>query len=314
MLVPVSKFVNGDVIDSYDSITLIEDSGMNDASMLSIAVYDLAIGEDVKPLDSQMEQVRAELNRVLNSAHFDASERNRRFLGYVVEETLMGRGERIKAYTIATIVFGRDDSFDPTLDPVVRMEARRLRRSLERFYLFEGEEGPIRIALPKGGYVPQFQPAGTERPDGKPIRADDSRFLFRGPSIFVSVFELEYSHHRDVNFCDGLARQIVIALSRFSELTVFMSRPNIELQLQAGPAPCASEVDFFLAGNVAAGADVLKVKTTLLDARTGRVVRAETYAGDMQGNDLLDERDRIADDIARQLSVCFTASQEAACS
>ena len=78
------------------------------------------------------DEIRLALERVLVSADFDASERNRRFLRHVVEETLAGRAERIKAYNIATTVFGRDDRFDPQLNSVVRIEAGRLRRSLER--------------------------------------------------------------------------------------------------------------------------------------------------------------------------------------
>src|SRR5689334_4277487 len=85
--------------------------------------------ESACPDPASCAEIRVELGRVLSSESFDASERNRRFLEYVVEETLAGRADRIKAYNIATIVFGRDDSFDPQLDPIVRMEARRLRRS-----------------------------------------------------------------------------------------------------------------------------------------------------------------------------------------
>ena len=99
---------------------------------------------------------RAELAHILASAAFDASERNRRFLRYVVEQTLAGCGDRIKAYDIAVTVFGRDDSFDPQSDPIVRIEASRLRRSLERYYLLAGGDDPIRIEIPKGGYVPVF--------------------------------------------------------------------------------------------------------------------------------------------------------------
>src|SRR4051812_16132025 len=80
-----------------------------------------------EPEDWSDEVVRDELHRVLQSSQFDASERNRRFLSYVIEETLAGRADRIKAYNVATEVFGRDVNFDPQLDPVVRMEARRLR-------------------------------------------------------------------------------------------------------------------------------------------------------------------------------------------
>jgi adenylate cyclase len=101
--------------------------------------------------------VQAALMRILASPDFDAPERNRRFLRYVVEETLAGRGKRIKAYGIAVAVFDRDDSFDPQSDPIVRIEAGRLRRSLERYYFLSGQSDPIQIEIPKGAYVPTFR-------------------------------------------------------------------------------------------------------------------------------------------------------------
>src|SRR5215831_10779775 len=100
--------------------------------------------------------VRAQLQRIIASSQFDASPRNRRFLQYVVEETLADRAERIKGYSIATEVFGRDPSFDPQTDPVIRIEASRLRRSLERYYLTAGVDDPVRIDIPKGSYIPTF--------------------------------------------------------------------------------------------------------------------------------------------------------------
>ena len=72
----------------------------------------------------------------------------------MVEELLAGRADRLKGYAIATEVFDRDDSFDPQTDPVVRLEARRLRRALEHYYLTAGRDDPIRIEIPKGGYAP----------------------------------------------------------------------------------------------------------------------------------------------------------------
>lgn len=108
------------------------------------------------------EAIIAELERILASKDFDASGRNRRFLRHVVEETLGGRADRIKAYSIATSVFGRDQSFDPQNDPIVRIEAGRLRRSLERYYLTAGQQDTVLIAIPKGSYVPVFQTAPNE--------------------------------------------------------------------------------------------------------------------------------------------------------
>lgn len=100
--------------------------------------------------------VREQLERILASPQFHAPERGRRFLQYIVEETLEGHSERLKAYMIAQVVFGRDASFDAQNDPVVRIEAGRIRRALERYYLVCGSNDPIRITIPKGGYATQF--------------------------------------------------------------------------------------------------------------------------------------------------------------
>lgn len=104
----------------------------------------------------QEDDVRAQLNRILASAEFSVPERVRQFLIYVVNQTLAGQADRIKAYTVAIEVFGRDANFDMQNDPVVRIEAGRLRRALERYYLLGGRAEPVVIEIPKGGYVPRF--------------------------------------------------------------------------------------------------------------------------------------------------------------
>ena len=100
--------------------------------------------------------VRMAVGQIVASPDFAASDRARRFLRYVVEETLCGRADRIKAFSVAVEVFGRDESFDPQNDPVVRIEAGRLRRALEHYYLLSGKDDPVLIEIPKGGYVPTF--------------------------------------------------------------------------------------------------------------------------------------------------------------
>ena len=132
-------------------------------AIIPIALRDGTCGQIMERLekDFSTEAVRAELGRILKSPQFDASERNRGFLTFVVEEALGGRADRIKAYTIATEVFGRELSFDPQLDFIVRIEAGRLRRSLERYYLTDGRDSRLRIEIPRGGYLPVFDAAAT---------------------------------------------------------------------------------------------------------------------------------------------------------
>lgn len=101
-------------------------------------------------------EVRDQLARILGSPEFAVPERGRAFLRYLVEQTLAGRAQELKGYTIGTAVFNRGASFDPQADPVVRMEAGRLRRALERYYLVAGRDDPVLFEVPKGGYAPIF--------------------------------------------------------------------------------------------------------------------------------------------------------------
>lgn len=100
--------------------------------------------------------VEEQLERILASESVHLPERARRFLRFVVSETLAGRSQYLKAYTIADIVFGRQN-FDAQSDPAVRIEAGRIRRELERYYLMAGPGEPLIITIPKGGYVPTFE-------------------------------------------------------------------------------------------------------------------------------------------------------------
>ena len=100
--------------------------------------------------------IRGALAQLLASPPFCKSAQLANFLRFVVEETLAGRGGRIKAYTIATAALGRDDGFDPQADPIVRVEAARLRRALRDYYADQGRDAPIVIELPIGHYAPSF--------------------------------------------------------------------------------------------------------------------------------------------------------------
>ena len=124
------------------------------------------------PADKEL--ILAELQRVLASPDFDATDRNRKFLSYIVSETLAGRAERLKGYSIALAVFSRPETFDAATDPIVRVEAGRLRRSLDYYYGTTGGADSVHIEIPKGGYVPRFfrqvdasgrENAGRERAD-----------------------------------------------------------------------------------------------------------------------------------------------------
>ena len=107
-------------------------------------------------LSVQIEEVRSQLDRILSSRIFAYSARMSRFLRFTVEETLAGHAEELKEITIGLAVFDRSPDYDPRLDPIVRVEARRLREKLSQYYETDGREDSIVIELPRGRYALLF--------------------------------------------------------------------------------------------------------------------------------------------------------------
>ena len=100
--------------------------------------------------------IREELNLILAGAGFAKAKQLRTFLTFLVEKSLAGELDELKEYSIAVQVFGREEAFDPTVDNIVRVEARRLRTRLAEYYSSEGRFDPLLIDIPKGTYIPQF--------------------------------------------------------------------------------------------------------------------------------------------------------------
>ena len=107
--------------------------------------------------DPRPEEIRAALDRVVASDVLRHSPQLVAVLRFIVEATLRGESDRVKGHTIAVEALGRGEDFDPQVDPIVRVEARRLRRALERYYAGPGATDQVIIELPRGQYVPTFR-------------------------------------------------------------------------------------------------------------------------------------------------------------
>lgn len=100
--------------------------------------------------------VRAALDRILASEAFASTARMSRLLRFVVERALEGRADEIKEYVLGSEVFDRGPEYDPRLDSIVRVEARRLRTKLDEYYSGPGAGDPVLIRIKRGTYVPEF--------------------------------------------------------------------------------------------------------------------------------------------------------------
>jgi adenylate cyclase len=124
------------------------------------------------------------------SSGFANAERMSRFLRYVVERSLAGESEQIKEYAIGVDVFGRSADYDPRLDSIVRVEARRLRSKLDEYYASEGKDEDVVISIRRGTYVPVFECRQAEPVTPPPAAKTDAPLPFppaRGRTWRVGV-------------------------------------------------------------------------------------------------------------------------------
>jgi len=110
-----------------------------------------------KGIDLSSGMIECALERILASRVFRRASGARRFLEYVVRETLAGRGDSLKEYVIGSVVCERGQDFDPRIDTIVRVAAIKLRGRLLTYYRTEGATDPVTISIPKGSYRAVFR-------------------------------------------------------------------------------------------------------------------------------------------------------------
>src|SRR5438128_1134101 len=208
--------------------------------------------------------IRGHLSVLLSSTAFAQADRLKRFLRYVVEETVAGRGEGLKEYSIGVEVFDREASFDPRTDPIVRVQARRLRARLDRYYEEEGRQNQIRIELPKGSYAPQFHRRGTPNPKRSVAATLASR-----NTITVVPFA-DRSPNGDMQyFCEGISEEIIDALANLQQVRVVAHVKGVE----AGAAQAAT----IISGSVRKSGEDLRITVQFVDAANGSYLWSETF-------------------------------------
>ena len=237
---------------------------------------------------------RQQLDRILGSATFRQVDRLKRFLKFVAVEALEGRGDQLKEYVIGVQVFDKDSSFDPRADPIVRVQARRLRARLVRYYREEGGTDAVVIELAKGGYAPVFKlrdPATTGRRSiGATLAAQNT--------IAVLPFA-DHSPGHDLDyFCQGLRQETIHRLAKLQALRVSTVQPA-EPPIQNGGDDATSHVAMLLTGSVRKSGDRLRITMHLVDNATASYLWSESI--DAAGDDIFAVQEAAADAVVRKL-------------
>jgi TolB-like protein len=248
------------------------------------------------------QEIRAAIERVVASEVMRSSPQLTAFLRFVVEAVLEGNSDRIKGYVIAVEVLKRGTQFNPQIDPIVRVEATRLRRTLERYYAGEGAEDPIVIALPRGTYVPTFTRRAA-RAEGAARAAEAAPALENLPPgngmpiLLVEPFDTIGAQGPRSVSAASLHAMLSDAFARFDLVNIVWESAVGSLARETAGA----RIDYRMAGSVEYHEDGgVRLRLRLIDAAVGNVVwtrELEVAASDEPA----DAQERIVRELAAAL-------------
>ncbi|HWR52635.1 MAG TPA: hypothetical protein VN428_16105 [Bryobacteraceae bacterium] len=220
------------------------------------------------------EAVQEELERILASTAFRRAVRLRALLRYLVTEFLRDPELVLKEYHIGIEIFGKPESFDPRSDPIVRVEAGRLRLKLKSYYAVEGIADPVQISVPVGSYAPVFR---RRAPD--PALAVVPRERTAGRAVAILPFKA-MANSRDEMLASALAKQTAHAVSTRRNVRVLAWHSVLTISSRKSQLIAAAgnlELGAMLDGSVWRRRNTLNVSVELVDVPDGRLLWSHIY-------------------------------------
>ena len=243
-------------------------------------------------------EIREQLQRILASPKFEASERQRSFLRFIVDETFAGNADQIKGFSIATRVFGRKETFDQATDPIVSIHANKLRRALEFYYLTAGVEDPVRIDIKKGTYVPTFR-KHSAKASGRSDRGAEAPPLRRRsswPTLIIQPFR-NLNDDRELNhLAIGLSTELAMEITRYQDIRVLMHASR-----ESGKTFPREAARFAIEGNIRKDRSGIKMAIHLLDRSTNTHIWSDTYSSDLEASRMIAFHEETARIIAARI-------------
>lgn len=264
------------------------------ASTLSPADEASAAGEaDQAPSATE---IGAQLRRILGTADFAASTRSGRFLAYIVERTLAGEARLLKQYSIATGALGRDPGFDPDRDPLVRLEAGKLRRNLDGYYANHGAGDPVRIAVPRGSYVPTFERVSSAR-----VETGVAVLGALAPTRLL-VVQTSGLGPEAASFSQGLTEQLTVELARYPDFSVAPAIPILPEGASPASLALSTKARFVVTSSARQSGSRLRAILKLHDLQANAIVWTDSFDGPPDATATIEAQDAIARRVSAEIA------------
>ena len=247
--------------------------------------------QHLEEINPNAEKIKRQLQLILSSSEFKATQKQRSLLRFVVMETIEGRAQEIKGYTVATQVFGRSSDFDQATNPIVSIQAKNLRQALERYYLTAGRNDSIRIDIPKGTYVPTFHERTAEELNKINNAGEELNNRFEGswPALVVRPFQ-NLTGNSQLNYLTiGLATELTTEITRYNDIKVLMCGPQGN-----GRRVSDSGARFVIDGNIRRDRSGIKITVQLIDLSTNVQVWSDTHQSNLEATQFISFQENVA--------------------
>lgn len=247
------------------------------------------------------------LEKVLSSPTFIKSPRLQNLLRYLFINSIDNNSHRLKGYTLGVEIFGRDSNFDQGSDAIVRVEIGRLRAKLIEYYNNHGQNDPILIELPKGGYVLNFSLRDFSKQTTLESEVKQNPWptvIVNKPSIAVLPFTNISADHGQDYFVDGLADSLIFEISRLSGLFIISRQSSFSYRNTTKPASEIGKelgVKYLLEGSMQRDVKHVRVTVHLLEASSGGHLWSERYESDLLN--IFPLQDKIVLSIVKALQI-----------
>ena len=273
-----------------------------------------------------LESIRAELESILSSKTFRVATGQKDLLRFVVDETLANRADLLKEYWIGVKVFRRGESFDPRMSSIVRLEARKLRASLAKYFETEGVQDRVCVEIPKGGYAPVFSLLGESpalRPSTRTSLArpqpanprlagaglerratEQSAGEVSTVSIAVLPF-LDRNADQEVRFfADGLTDELTVALGRTPQLQLVARSSAGRFRgddFDVREVGRLLRVQVVVEGSVRRYGHKFRISVQANETKSGYVLWANSYDRDATSSNVLQVQQKVAAAVTKGL-------------
>jgi TolB-like protein len=264
------------------------------------------------------EAIDQELEKIFRDPLFMVSDILKRFLSFIVHETLDGRSNQLKEYTIGLCVLNKAADFQPRYNAIVRIHAGRLRRALHHYYNEAGKYDPICIVMQTGSYIPVFTEQGSVE-NAKIVEGRQNKehttTEIPSPEMIVGVMPFTYFEKIEsrISFAEALAARLNTELAHQKNISViawYTMKRFAEKRIDMNEVANATGIRYLISGDIQYVEDQFRINLEMDDVTTSRQVFSEVFEQRLTASNIFSVQDEIVKQVVSLFEKHLACSEQ----